>query len=135
MLTDFAAYKSWNPFVTDASGEAKEGARLRLRMQPPGARGFTFRPVVLKASPPRELRWLGRTFLPAIFDGEHSFQLLPKQSGGTHFVQSERFTGLLVPLFMMFLAKSTQAGFEALNQAIKRQAESLERGIQSQQTA
>ncbi len=31
----------------------------------------TFRPTVLVAEPNRELRWLGRLFMPGPFDGEH----------------------------------------------------------------
>jgi hypothetical protein len=33
-----------------------------------------FRPTVLKAEPPRELRWLGHFVFRGIFDGEHIFQ-------------------------------------------------------------
>ena len=38
ILTDFAAYPDWNPFITRASGTASPSERLRLRMQPPGGR-------------------------------------------------------------------------------------------------
>jgi len=58
LLTDFASFPQWNPFIRRASGELREGAQLEVYLQPSGARGMTFRPRVLKAEPGRELRWL-----------------------------------------------------------------------------
>jgi hypothetical protein len=72
-LTDFAAYPEWNPFVRSGEGEVKVGARLHVTIQPSGRKGMSFRPTVLVADPERELRWLGRFWLPGLFDGEHSF--------------------------------------------------------------
>ncbi len=36
VLSDLASFRSWNPFIVDASGELAVGSRLQLRMQPPG---------------------------------------------------------------------------------------------------
>ncbi|MBU4077830.1 MAG: SRPBCC domain-containing protein [Euryarchaeota archaeon] len=58
ILTDFASFPKWNPFIRRAGGEPRKGARLEVFLQPSGARGMTFRPEVLKAEPNRELRWL-----------------------------------------------------------------------------
>src|SRR5436309_9656686 len=97
ILTDFAAYPQWNPFLTSASGTPVTGARLTVRMQPEGGRAMTFRPTVREAVPQRRLRWLGRLLLPGIFDGEHSFTIEPRD-GGVRLVQQEKFRGVLVPL-------------------------------------
>src|SRR5262249_6943795 len=75
VLADFGAYPEWNPFIRRVTGEARTGARLEAHFQPEGARGMTFRPTVLNAEPNRELRWLGRLWLPGLFDGEHAFVL------------------------------------------------------------
>ena len=56
VLTDFAAYPEWNPFITQVRGTARVGERLTNRMQPVGARGVTFRPTVLEADPGRSSR-------------------------------------------------------------------------------
>jgi hypothetical protein len=122
ILTDFASYPEWNPFITSAAGEPERGATLQIRIEPPGGRAMSFRPRVLEAEPERELRWLGRLFLPALFDGEHSFRIEPIAERRVRFVQSERFDGVLVPLFGGTLEK-TQRGFEAMNEALKRRAE------------
>ncbi len=77
ILTDFARYPEWNTFIRKLEGQPIVGNRLRALIQPPGLKAMTFRPVVLKAEPERELRWLGRLFLPRLFDGEHSFAIEP----------------------------------------------------------
>jgi hypothetical protein len=122
VITDFAAYPEWNPFIRRVSGELREGARLEVRIEPPGARATTFKPTVRAVEENRELRWLGRLVAPGIFDGEHSLRLEPLDEGRTRFVQSERFTGLLVGLVKGTLAK-TEAGFEQMNTALKARVE------------
>jgi hypothetical protein len=121
MLTDFVSYPTWNPFITRIEGEARKGARLRVRIEPPGRRAMTFSPTVLTASPGRELRWLGRLLIPGLFDGEHVF-LIDSQGGTSRFRQEERFSGVLVPLFSSVL-EPTRRGFEAMNASLKARVE------------
>lgn len=122
VLADTDAYPDWNPFVRKVEGELREGAKLEVRIAPPGGRAMTFKPVVLAAEPGRELRWLGRLLLPGLFDGEHSFRLEPLEGGRTRFTQAESFSGILVPLLRKTLGK-TQAGFEQMNNALKLRVE------------
>jgi hypothetical protein len=123
VLTDFQAYREWNPFMIQAAGQAAPGQRLRVRMRPPGGRPMTFRPTVLEAEPGRRLRWLGRVLVPGLFDGEHSFTIEPAGPGRVRLVQHERFRGLLAPLLLRFLAGPTVAGFQQMNQALKDRVE------------
>lgn len=123
LLTDFASYPHWNPFIRRVSGEAKTGARLHVYLQPSGARGTTFRPRVLKVEPKRELRWLGHLVIPGLFDGEHIFTIEPLEANRVHFVQRELFTGLLVPLLAHGLDTDTRRGFDDMNHALKVRAE------------
>jgi hypothetical protein len=122
VLTDFASYPDWNPFIRSIEGEPRAGSRLNVRIEPPGARGMTFRPTVLAAEPARELRWLGRLFVPGLVDGEHRLALEPLEGGRSRFIQSERFSGLLVGLVTGTLA-GTERGFEHMNGALKRRVE------------
>jgi hypothetical protein len=123
VVCDFDAYPDWNPFIRDISGKAERGSKLKVRIEPPGGRGMTFKPTVLAAEPQRELRWLGRLLIPGVFDGEHSFRIETADEGRVRFIQSERFRGALVPLFGKNLEK-TERGFGAMNEALKRRAES-----------
>ncbi len=123
VLSDFAAYPEWNPFITSADGEAAAGSRLTVRMQPVGARGVTLRPTVIEASPNRRLRWRGRIGVPGIFDAEHAFIVEARDGGGAHLSQTERFSGLLVPFMAKSLDRHTLPAFGAMNQALKHRAE------------
>lgn len=123
ILTDFARYPDWNPFIPRAEGPVREGATIEVRIEPPGGRGMTFRPALTRVTPNRELRWLGHLWIPKLFDGEHIFELHPSEAGGTRFVQRENFGGLLVPLVWGSMETSTRRGFEAMNEALKERAE------------
>jgi hypothetical protein len=122
VLTHFDAYPDWNPFITSIVGVPREGAKLRVRINPPGRSGMTFKPTILAATQQQNLTWLGHLLLPGVFDGEHRFQI--EDHGKTcRFFQSERFSGLLVPLFGAGMFDATRRGFEAMNAALKKRAE------------
>jgi hypothetical protein len=123
ILTDFAAFPEWNPFIREASGEQKVGGKLRIRVVPSGGNGMVFKPTVLAHEPNRELRWVGRLPIPGLFEGEHGFILEPIGNGRTRLTQREVFTGLLVPLLTRSLDGGTKKGFEAMNLALKERAE------------
>ncbi len=123
ILTDFANFPQWNPFIRRIKGEPDTGAKLEIFIQRSGAKGMTFHPKVLRSEPLRELRWLGRLLIPGLFDGEHIFTIEPIEANRVLFVQREIFTGLLVPLFARRLDTVTRRGFEEMNQALKIRAE------------
>ncbi|MFN4274789.1 MAG: SRPBCC family protein [Ferrovibrio sp.] len=126
VLADFATYGAWNPFMPQIFGTPQAGARLRVRIVPPGSGGMTFRPRLLTVTPERELRWRGHLLVPGLFDGEHRFRLEPTDGGQrTLFRHGESFSGLLLPVIFGARAQAaTRAGFEAMNAALKRRAES-----------
>lgn len=121
VLTDFASYPQWNPFIVALEGKPEWGERLRVRMQAGGS-SHVFKPVVLQATAPTRLRWLGRLGVPGLFDGEHGFELKSEVTG-TRLLQTETFQGFLVPLLWSRVEPVTRAGFEAMNRALKDRAE------------
>ncbi len=110
---------AWNPFIVRSEGEKKAGGRLVNTMAMKGQKPMTFKPVVLKAEAGVELRWLGRLFVPGLFDGEHYFKL-EAVDGGTQLTHGERFSGILVGMLDM---DDTKASFEAFNAGLKKRAE------------
>ena len=95
------------------------GQRLSLRLEPPGGRGITIRPTVTAAEPASMLEWFGHLGVPGFFDGRHRFDLVVIPAG-TLLVHSEAFGGLLVRPLHRSLDGSTRAGFEAMNEALRR---------------
>jgi hypothetical protein len=122
ILTDFDSFPSWNPFMTRVEGRPEVGAKPAVTIQPPGGREMTFKPKVLEVEENRRLRWVGRWLMPGLFDGEHTLQIEPTGDGGSRFVQSERFRGVLTWFSGRMLGR-THAGFEAMNAALKERCE------------
>jgi hypothetical protein len=117
-LTDLPRHAEWNPFITDASGSVQVGERLEVRLSPPGGKPMTFRPRVTAVVAGRTIEWRGRLVLPGLFTGRHRFELHPIDTG-TRLVQSEVFTGVLVPFLARQLDAHTLPGFVAMNEALK----------------
>ena len=124
ILTEFAAYPSWNPFLPKIEGTGAVGEKIEVTFQPPGGKPMTMRPTVRASDPERRFAWLGRLGgVPKLFDGEHSFVIEPLGPQRVRFVHSEKFGGILVPFLRKMLETSTRAGFEAMNRALKDRAE------------
>jgi len=67
----------------------------------------------------------GHLFVPGLLDSEHIFATEPFGAGHVRFVQREIFTGMQVPLFARWLHTETLRGFEEMNRALKRRAETV----------
>ncbi len=120
VLSDLASYPQWHPVFTEASGQLTAGNKISLTStQRESGRTMTAKVKVLSAEPAAELRWVSNVL--GFMTSERSFTLSPA-SGGTRLVQTGTYRGL----FSRFPPKTIdriQASFEAINQAIKQQAE------------
>lgn len=123
ILTDFDKYPKWNPFIKSITGNVLIGNKITARLEPPGAKGMTFKPRVVAFETNKEFRWIGNLLFPGLFDGEHKFELIENRNGTTTFKQSESFRGILVPLFKKMIDKNTTNGFNLMNKKLKDRAE------------
>ena len=123
ILTDFDRYPEWNPFIKFIKGNVAVGNFISVRLDPPGARGMTIKPRVEILDKNKEFRWKGHLLFPGLFDGEHKFELTDKGNGTTSFRHSEKFGGILIPIFNKFLDINTTNGFKLMNQKLKDLAE------------
>jgi hypothetical protein len=123
VLTNFEHYPQWNPFITSISGTPEIGQKITARMEPPEAKGMTFTPVVLQYQLNRLFSWKGKLLVKGLFDGEHIFELIDNHDGTTTFIQSEKFNGILVPLFYKMIHQNTVNGFKQMNEQLKIQSE------------
>ncbi len=121
IIVELDHYHEWNPFIPNASGTVTVGSVLTVEVKPPGDRAMTHRPTVITVDPGRRLRWLGKLPVPGMFSAQHEFDVSP-DGDGTLLRHREEFRGLLVP-FLRATLRRTEAGFHAMNQAVKERAE------------
>jgi hypothetical protein len=129
VLTDLSRYREWNPLFPEAAGTLAAGQRITLRSVPDDGRPATIRPRVTALIPEAELRWSGR--LPGLIAGEYTLTLKPG-NGGTLVLQSETFRGFMVRFSGRTLDRA-EAGFQALNSALKARVEKAD-GSTGQET-
>ncbi len=120
VLTDFESYPDWNPFIRKIEGRAAVGETLSAEMYPLHMDSSqSFSPEVLVVDESKELRWLGKLLLPAIFDGEHIFRIEQTETG-SRLMNGENFRGILLLAFDM---DDFVPSFEAANEALKKRVE------------
>jgi len=114
VLTDGAQYSDWNPFIINVEGRFEKGEKLKNTMKPQPDKQMVFAPEVIEAKVNEELRWVGCTAIPGVFDGEHYFILEPYK-GHTRFTHGEKFSG-----FALWFINTDQflENFKAMNIAL-----------------
>jgi hypothetical protein len=122
VLTDFARYHAWNPFITSVEGELVVGSTLTIRVTPPESSESKLRPKLLVCEAPHELRWRGHLLVKGLLDGEHFFQVHETPDGRTRFVLGEDFSGVLLR-FLHEQLKQVARGFVYMNEALKKRVE------------
>lgn len=125
VLADTDAYGDWNTVMPSLTGRLAPGERIKARMRPPGAPPLSVKATIEDATPGERLSWRGGAAVPGLLDGHHEFTLTPSTQiqGGTHLVQSETFTGALVPL-AGFLLTRLERGYAQMDEQLKKRAES-----------
>ncbi|WP_227376945.1 SRPBCC domain-containing protein [Haladaptatus halobius] len=119
VLTDLPAYREWNPHITDASGDLREGSTVEIRVRSGRSRSRTMPVTVAAMTPERRLQWVGQVLSSRLFEGRHTFELEPLDDDRTRFVNRERLSGLLVPFVV---ADDARRGYEAMNRALSERA-------------
>lgn len=122
VLTNFAAYNNWNPYIYPASGTAVAGKKLDITLH--GSTLVHFSPTVLVATPSRELTWTGRLPSGAI-ERTLTFDIVPIAAHRVRLTAIERFRGLLLPL-AVGVANESKAGLTQMSKALRDRAELLD---------
>ncbi len=129
VLTDFAAYPSWNPFIIKIEGQPVKGSRLINTLRN-GDNEFKFKPIILDVEPGKSFSWLGSLLVKGIFDGKHSFELEELNSNQVKLTHSEQFSGLLSGYLLKKIGQDTRNNFVKMNQALKARVENSQLGSQ-----
>jgi hypothetical protein len=123
ILTDFATYDQWNPFINKIIGLPTEGSKIDIFIETPSGKNRKYSPRITKVEEGRELRWLGKSSLPGFLNAEHIFTIEELQPESVRFIQREVFDGLLTRLFGKSLDTDVMQGFQDMNDALKKRAE------------
>lgn len=123
VLTDFESFEQWNPTM-EIEGTLAEGEHLSVLLTLPEQKPQPFRPKVIVADEPTELRWRSRLFVPGLYDGEHRFILVPLDDGArTQLTHAETLRGVLVGFINRWIGEAVWTGFERMKEALKRRVE------------
>jgi hypothetical protein len=123
VLYGFADYPRWNPFIIKVDGTVAEGSEVTVTVRPVGKDEITGKTVVTRMDD-HQLSWRGSLAIPGLFSGRHDFIIEEAGPGKTLFRNNERMSGLVIPFYDF---KPTEAGFKAMNQALKQRAEGASR--------
>lgn len=123
ILTDFATYDQWNPFINKIIGLPTEGSKIDIYIETPSGKNRKYSPRITKVEEGRELRWFGKSSLPGFLNAEHIFTIEELHPESVRFIQREVFDGLLTRLFGKGLDKDVMQGFQDMNEALKKRAE------------
>lgn len=123
ILTDFARYDQWNPFINKIIGLPREGDKIDIYIETPSGKKRKYSPKVTKVEEGRELRWFGKSSLPGFLNAEHIFIIEELQPQRVRFIQREVFDGLLAGFFGKGMDSDVKQGFDDMNYALKKHAE------------
>jgi hypothetical protein len=119
ILYGFADYPKWNPFIIKVDGIVAEGSQVFVTVKPVGKPEISGKTVVTLMSD-NQLSWRGSLAIPGLFSGKHDFVIEEVGPATTVFHNNEKMSGMVIPFYDF---KPTEAGFEAMNQALKMRAE------------
>lgn len=123
VITDFASYKEWNPFILECKSTLKPGDPIDLKVQ-------------IFAIPQPQREWVkefvpGRRFgyamkpMPAGALSSQRSHDLQAEAGGTRYQSYFHLDGWMMPLVRGMLGSRLEKGFEGMTQGIKTRAEEL----------
>ena len=130
VLADLPSYPRWHPVFLSVTGQLAAGSTLTITTtHPASGRNMTGKVKVRAVEPGTELRWVST--LGGVTISERVFRLSPA-ADGTSLVQSQTYRGLggrRGGRLTLTAIDRIRDAFEAINQAIKQQAEARQRDL------
>lgn len=122
ILTDFAGYPRWNPFIIEVTGTLLAGSELRLKsVHIPGKPPTDGIATLIEAGFP-DMRWESGHPDRSVLKGDHFFRC-QAAGGGCRFHHFEQFSGISAERLLNDFGRRIEANFRIFNQALKRAAE------------
>jgi uncharacterized protein YndB with AHSA1/START domain len=120
VLTDAAAWPTWDSGVTAVEGRIAEGEKITVRTEVSPGRAFPVEVTALEA--PRRMVFRGGMPL-GLFRGERTYTLTPADGGATTFRMREEYTGPLLGMIWKSMP-DLQPSFDQFAAGLKKRVES-----------
>lgn len=130
VLTDFAAYPDWNPYVIFAEGELAMGETITITIvQENFPAPLTLHPEVARFKERRTLGWHGSVLFPGLHETDHYFEIDRLPDGRSRLHHAEEFRGWIPRLtHTEEMIAPTRTAFRLMNEALAKRVENL-RGV------
>ncbi|WP_281783837.1 SRPBCC domain-containing protein [Sinimarinibacterium flocculans] len=126
VLTDFARYGEWNPFVPEARCDLRPGGALEMQVRlrdKPGAKRQFQREWVNSVTPGTTYSYSMKPVPLGALRSERVQTVAALDAGRCRYTSHFELAGWLHPLVTAVLGDGLRKGFEDMAQGLKRQAE------------
>ena len=124
LLTDFAHYGDWNPFISKIDGEPALGAKIKVHVKALGLPPMPLDAEIVTFEPEREIVWRSGLFTKGLFDRDHIISLMPT-AGGCTVKQIQTFEGPMASTAAILGEGPVRHGLTRMNDALKAKAEGV----------
>ncbi len=126
VLTDFAHYGDWNPFISRIDGEPRLGAKIKVYVKALGLPPMPLDAEIVTFEPDRELVWRSGLITKGLFDRDHILSLAPSGAGCT-LRQVQTFEGPMASTAAILGEGPVRHGLTRMNEALKAKVEGAPR--------
>jgi hypothetical protein len=123
LLTELAAYPSWNSTVDRVEGAIGTGHTIKIHAKIAPGKAFPVKVTTLE--PPRKMVWTGGAPLKFLFKGERTFLVTPKTADTVEFSMEEVFDGLMAGVIGKSIP-DLQPAFDEFAACLKARAEATD---------
>jgi hypothetical protein len=125
VITDFARYGEWNPFIRGCSSTLKPGDPIDLQVQLMGPKPQPQREWILTHTPGREFSYRMKPAPLGALRSRRSHQLSALGPGRCRYDSHFELAGWMQPAVGALLGARLRHGFAGMNQGVKSRAEQL----------
>ena len=121
VLTDFAEYPDWNPYLTRVEGRFSVGEKVSFTLVDENfAAPLELSATLGEVSLNKRFFWTGRVGVQGLFDTKHVFELAPSDEETSELHHYEEFRGLIPAILpdRERRSENTRAAFERMNHAL-----------------
>ncbi|WP_332765491.1 SRPBCC domain-containing protein [Phenylobacterium sp.] len=122
LIYDLEGWADWNPLYVKAEGQVRIGSELTLTMALEGEPLQVIKPVVLEWVPNDQLHWKLK-MMGGLVNNTRFIEIEILDVASCIVSNGELFGGLLGPRVVKRIGRKVHHGFQAMNEALKAQAE------------